>query len=263
MNNISVEELKSKAREIRISIIKMLTEAGSGHTAGALGMADIFTSLYFSILESGDRLVLSNGHIVPVRYAAMAESGLLPKEELMTLRKLGSRLQGHPDRRFIKELVTTSGPLGCGLAQACGMTLSNRLDKKDSKIYVVVSDGEQDEGNNWEAVMFASKYKLSNLICIMDRNNIQIDGTTDNVMPLNPLKEKYLAFNWNVLEIDGHDFNQILESIRKAKTETQKPTMIIAKTIPGKGVSFMENDYKWHGKAPNREEAERALNELK
>ena len=180
----------------------------------------------------------------------------------MTLRKFDSRLQGHPDRRFLPELETTSGPLGSGLAQAAGIALAARMNGKEMKIYCITSDGEHNEGNHWEAVMFAAKYKLANLISIVDKNNIQIDGKTTEVMPIDPLTDKYRAFNWNVIEIGGNNFEEILTAFENAKTETQKPTVIIANTIPGKGVSFMENDYTWHGKAPNKEEAQKALEEL-
>ncbi|MEK7526402.1 MAG: transketolase [Patescibacteria group bacterium] len=261
MNN-SIDQLQQISKQVRINIINMLTKAGSGHTAGPLGLADIMTAFYFEILEAEDKLILSCGHYVPVRYAVMAEKGIIPKEELLTLRKLGSRLQGHPDRRFLRQLETTSGPLGCGLAQSAGIALAARLDKKQDYIYCITSDGEHNEGNHWEAVMFAAKYKLNHLIQIVDKNNIQIDGTTDEVMPTNPLTEKYATFNWNVIEIDGNDFSQILKSIEKARQENDRPTVIVANTIPGKGVSFMENRWQWHGKVPNKDEAERALKEL-
>ncbi len=260
--NHSIEELKQIAKNVRINIINMLVEAQSGHTAGPLGSADIVTALYFEILTDSDKFILSCGHYVPVRYAVMAEKGIIPKEELMTLRKFGSRLQGHPDRRFLQELETTSGPLGEGLAQSAGMALAARMDNKDGFVYCLTSDGEHDEGNHWEAVMFAAKYKLANLIQILDRNNIEIDGQTKDVMPTYPLTDKYAAFNWNVIEIDGHDFDQILKAVEKAKQENNKPTVIVANTIAGKGVSFMENDYRWHGKAPTKEEAQKALGEL-
>lgn len=268
---ILLPELPSKANEIRIDIIKMLQNAGSGHSGGALGMADIFTALYFNILnhdpenplwEDRDRLILSNGHIVPVRYVAMAHAGYFPMSKLKTLRKLGSDLQGHPERVRMPALETTSGPLGSGLAQAAGIALAARMDKKRFRTFCVVSDGEHNEGNHWEAVMFAAKYKLSNLTVFLDRNNIQIDGFTNDVMPLEPLAEKYRAFNWNVVQIDGHNFAEILSSVERARSEYQKPTIIIAKTIPGKGVSFMENKFEWHGKPPKEEEAKKAVKEL-
>ena len=264
-------ELELIANKIRQDIIKMLVAAGSGHSAGPLGMADIFTALYFEIMnhdpkdpfwEERDRLILSNGHICPVRYATMAEAGYFPVEELKTLRKLGSRLQGHPERLKLPGVETTSGPLGSGLAQASGYAYASRMDEKRFRVYAICSDGEHDEGNHWEAVFFAGKYKLSNLTVIVDRNNIQIDGFTENVMPLEPLEDKYKAFNWNVLHIDGHNFEEITNAVGEAKTVYEKPTVIIAHTIPGKGVSFMQNKFEWHGKPPNKEEAKLALKEL-
>lgn len=272
LTEAKLKDLKTKANKIRQLIIEMLVEAGSGHSAGPLGMADIFTAFYFHILkhnpknpawEDRDRLVLSNGHICPVQYAAMALAGYFPIEELKTLRKINSRLQGHPHRTSLPGLETTSGPLGEGLSQAIGIALAGKMDKKTYRVYCLTSDGEHEEGNTWEAVMFAAKNKLNNLIQVIDRNYIQIDGNTENVMPLNPLKEKYASFNWNVLEVDGNDIKSFIEAIEKAKLVLDKPTIIIAKTIPGKGVSFMENDYHWHGKPPNKIEAAKALAELK
>lgn len=269
----SIVELEKIANNIRIDLIKMLEHAGSGHSAGPLDLADIFTALYFEILkhdpkkpdwDKRDILVLSNGHCVPVRYAAMAEAGYFPKAELMTLRQLGSRLQGHPERQRLPGLETTSGPLGCGLSQAVGMSLALRMDKADHRwVYCVMSDGEQDEGNIWEAAMLAGKYKLSNLIAITDRNNIQIDGPTEQVMPLEDLAAKWTAFGWHVLEIDGNDIEAVIEACDMAKAVTEKPTMIIAHTVPGKGVDFMEYDFHWHGKPPDKEQAKKALNELR
>ena len=252
----------------------MLVAAGSGHTAGPLGMADIFTLFYFHILkhdpknptwEERDRLILSNGHICPVLYATMAHAGYFPVSELKTLRKLGTRLQGHPHREYLPFVENSSGPLGCGLAQAAGMALADRMDKKDKSrfIYCFMSDGELDEGNTWETIMFAGKYKLRNLIAIVDRNNIQIEGFTEEVMPLEPLQSKWRAFNWHVIEVSGHDFRSLNEVVEEAQTIYEKPTVIIAHTIPGKGVKEFERNYKWHGKAPNQEEAKRALEELK
>ncbi len=269
---MSLLELEKKANIIRQSVITMLQKAGSGHSAGSLGMADVFSALYFSVLKHDpkkpkwaqrDRLLLSNGHICPVRYAAMAEAGYFPVKELLTLRQFGSRLQGHPERLRLPALETTSGPLGSGLSQASGMALAGKMDKKSWRVFCLMSDGEQDAGQTWEAALFAAKNKLDNLVAIIDRNNIQIDGYTENVMPLNPLREKYEAFNWNVLEIDGHNIEEIIDACSQAKAVHQKPTLIIAHTIPGKGVSFMENKYEWHGKAPDKEEARKALKELK
>jgi len=266
------KELQLTANKIRSKIIKTLEHAGSGHSAGSLGMADIFTAFYFHILnhnpkepdwEERDRLVLSNGHIVPVQYVTMAYAGYFPLEELKTLRKINSRLQGHPHRGSLPGLETTSGPLGSGLSKACGIALAGRLDEKKHRVYCLMSDGEQDAGNTWEAAMFASKYGLSNLTAVIDRNNIQIDGNTEDVMPLESLREKYESFGWHVMEIDGHNFEEIIDSVSEAKAIHHKPTVIIAHTIPGKGVSFMENDYHWHGSSPNKEEAEKALKEIR
>ncbi len=269
-----VEELRKTANDIRISIVEMLLEAGSGHSAGSLGMADVFTLLYFHTLkhdpknpslEERDKLVLSNGHICPVLYATMAHAGYFPVEELQTLRKLGSRLQGHPHKEYLPFIETSSGPLGSGLSQAVGMALADRIDygANTSKfIYCLMSDGELDEGNSWEGIMLAGKHKLRNLITIIDRNNIQIEGVTEDVMPLEPLADKWRAFNWHVIETVGHDFRSLDEALEEAQAIYEKPTVIIAYTVPGRGVSFMERNYKWHGKAPNQEEAEKAIEEL-
>ncbi len=266
------QELKEIAVEIRQLIIQTLLEAGSGHSAGPLGMADIFTALYFHVLNHDpknpdwserDRLVLSNGHICPVLYTTMAKAGYFPVEELKTLRKINSRLQGHPHRGTLPGIENTSGPLGEGLSQAVGMALALKLDKKKNHIYCLTSDGEHQEGNTWEAVMSAAKFKLDNLTVVIDRNNIQIDGTTENVMPLETLGYKYESFNWKVLEIDGNNIEMFVNAIREARAIHEKPTVIIAHTIPGLGVDFMENDYTWHGKPPNQEEAKKALSELR
>lgn len=268
---LSPQDLQKIANDIRKDIIKMLVAAGSGHSAGPLGMADIFTALYFEIMnhdpkdpfwEDRDRLILSNGHICPVRYATMAHAGYFPVSELKTLRKLGSRLQGHPERLRLPGVETTSGPLGSGLAQATGYAYASRMDKKRFRVFCIVSDGEQDEGNNWEAAMFAGKNNLANLTVIMDRNNIQIDGFTEDVMPLEPLDDKYKAFGWHVLHIDGHNFEEIVNAVNHARAVYENPTIIIAHTIPGKGVSFMEGKFEWHGKPPNKDEAKIALKEL-
>ncbi len=267
------EQLAKKANDIRQSIIKMLVEAGSGHSAGPLGMADIFAALYFKILkhdpqkpdwDERDILVLSNGHICPVRYATMAHAGYFPLKELQTLRKLGSRLQGHPERTKLPGLETTSGPLGSGISQAAGMALGLKMDNQlHRRVICLTSDGEHDEGNTWEAIMLAAKYNLWNLTVLVDRNNIQIDGPTEMVMPLDDMAEKYKAFNWHVQEIDGHNFDEIVAAFDLAKAITSQPSVIIARTIPGKGVDFMEYDYLWHGKPPNPEEAKKALHELR
>ena len=274
LSDEKIKELQKKANDIRQSIIEMLVEAESGHTAGPLGMADVFTLFYFHILkhkpqnpswEGRDRLVLSNGHICPVLYAAMAHSGYFPVEELKTLRKFGTRLQGHPHREYLPFIENSSGPLGEGLSQAIGMALADKIDKKDKDrfIYCFMSDGELDEGNSWEAIMLAGKNKLRNLIAVVDRNNIQIDGYTEHIMPLEPLADKWQAFNWHVIEVGGHDFKALNEAVEEAQEIFEKPTVIIAHTIPGKGVKEFERDYKWHGISPNKEQGEMALKELR
>jgi transketolase len=268
-----IKELKEKAKDIRMSIIRMLVEAGSGHTAGPLGMADVFTLFYFHILkhdpknpswEERDRVVLSNGHICPVLYAVMAHSGYFPLEELETLRKFNSRLQGHPHREFLPYIETSSGPLGSGLSQAVGMAIADKIDGKDTNrfIYCFMSDGEFDEGNTWEAMMLAGKNKLNNLIVVVDRNKIQLTGPTEDIMPLEPFHNKLKSFNWQVIEVSGHDFESLDEVVEEAQKSKNKPTVIIAHTIPGKGVKEFENNYKWHGKVPSKEEGERALKDL-
>ncbi len=268
--------LEKKALEIRRSIIEMLIEAKSGHTAGPLDMADIFTYLYFHALKHDpkkpdwtyrDRLVLSNGHICPVLYATMAHAGYFPVEELQTLRKFGSRLQGHPHRDFLPMLETSSGPLGCGLSQTTGMALAERIDHgktSGKQFYCLMGDGELDEGNNWEAMMLAGKEKLQNITAIVDRNNIQIDGFTEDIMPLNPLVDKWRSFNWHVQEIDGHNFRDIDRAIGEAHAVFDRPSVIIAYTIPSKGIPEFERQFEWHGKPPTTpEEIETARNALK
>ncbi len=276
LTDSKIRELEEKANDIRESIIEMLLEAGSGHTAGPLGMADIFTLLFFAgilkhdaknpLWEDRDRLVLSNGHICPVYYATMAHAGYFPIEELKTLRKFGSRLQGHPHREYMPWLETSSGPLGAGLSQAVGMAIADKMNGENGVnrfIYCLMSDGEHDEGNTWEAIMLAAKHKLHNLIAVVDRNNIQIDGFTEDIMPLDELADKWRAFNWHVIEVNGHDFRALSQAIGEAQAVYEKPTVIIAHTIPGKGVKEFERDYKWHGKPPNKEEAMMALKELR
>lgn len=269
----SIEWLDKKANDIRQDIIRMLEHAGSGHSAGPLGLTDIFTALYFDVLQHDpkrpdwqdrDILLLSNGHCVPVRYATMAHAGYFERKELMTLRQLGSRLQGHPERTRLPGLETTSGPLGSGLSQACGMALGMRMNKETHRwVYVVMGDGELDEGNIWEAAMLASKYKLNNLIGIIDRNNIQIDGPTESVMPLEDLAGKWRAFGWHVLEINGNDIEAVIDACAMGRAIVEKPVMIIAHTIPGKGVDFMEYDFHWHGTPPDHKQAQEALHELR
>ena len=267
-----IKEIELRAAGLRETVVEMLLAAGSGHTAGPLGLADIFAAFYFYILkhdpknpawEDRDRLLLSNGHTVPVRYAAMAHAGYFPVEECLTLRKFGSRLQGHPERERLPGVEATSGPLGSGLGQACGYALGARMDSQKFRVYCVMSDGEQDAGNTWEAAMFAGANKLSNLTAIIDRNNIQINGMTEDVMPLENLREKYEAFGWHVLEVDGHNISAIVSAVEQAKAIYERPTLILAHTIPGKGVKEIEFDYRWHGKAPNKEEAAKFLAELR
>lgn len=269
----SIEVLEQKANEIRQDIIKMLEKAGSGHPGGSLGQADIFTALYFNVMkhdpknpdwDKRDILVQSNGHTCPVRYATMAHAGYFDRKELMTLRQYGTRLQGHPERTRLPGLETTSGPLGSGLSQAAGMALALHMDgEKHRWVYVITGDGELNEGNIWEAAMLLGKYKLPNLTLIVDRNNIQIDGPTEVVMPLEDLHAKWEAFGWHVLEIDGHDIEAVIDACNMAKAIVEKPVVIIAHTIPGKGVEFMEYDFHWHGVAPNPEQAKTALKEIR
>ncbi|OGY25228.1 MAG: transketolase [Candidatus Woykebacteria bacterium RBG_16_39_9b] len=273
LGHTHIEILEKTANAIRQDIIKMLLEAGSGHSAGPLGMADVFTALYFSVLnhnpknpkwEDRDRLVLSNGHIAPVLYTTLAHAGYFSREEALgTLRKLNTRLQGHPHVGSLPGIENSGGPLGQGLSQAIGMVLAAHMDSKKYWVYCLLGDGEQDEGQNWEAIMFAGKNKLFNLTAITDRNNIQIDGMTENIMPLEPLREKYESFNWHVLEVDGHNIQEIIDACNEAKAIYEKPVMIIAHTIPGKGVDFMEFDYHWHGKPPKEDEAKMALKEIR
>jgi len=273
-----VRALEKQAEQIRETIIHSLVAAGSGHTAGPLDMADIFTAFYFHILrhdpknpawDERDRLILSNGHICPVLYATMAHAGYFSVEECLTLRKFGSRLQGHPERERLPGLETTSGPLGEGLSQAGGIAYAFRMDEKMSgrttsrHVYCLVSDGEQEEGNTWEAAMFIGKNRLSNLTAVMDRNNIQIDGNTETVMPLEPLADKYRAFNWHVIEVNGNDIPAFITAVEEAKAIVEKPTMILAHTVPGKGVPEIEGDYRWHGKPPTKEEGERFLKQIR
>ncbi|MDQ3123312.1 MAG: transketolase [bacterium] len=270
---MTIQELELKANDIRQDIIKMLEEAGSGHSAGPLGLADIFTALYFDILkydpknprwDKRDILLLSNGHCVPVQYAAMANAGCFERSELKTLRKFGSRLQGHPERTKLPGLENTSGPLGCGLSQACGMALAMRMNQEMHRwVYVVMGDGELNEGNVWEAAMLASKYKLNNIIGFIDRNNIQIDGPTEVVMPLEDLSSKWEAFGWHVIEIDGNNIEAVIDAAAMGRAIVEKPVMIIAHTVPGKGVDFMEYDFHWHGSPPNHEQAKEALKDLR
>lgn len=271
---LTITQLEQKTNKVREDIIRMLEAAGSGHSAGSLGLAEVLTALYFNIMnirpdepEWADRdvFMLSNGHTVPVQYAVMAERGYFSVDELLTLRKLGSRLQGHPERTKLPGLETTSGPLGSGLSQAAGYAYALQyLDHQLHRfVYCVTGDGELDEGNIWEAAMFAGKYKLSQLCVFVDRNNIQIDGSTDDVMPLEDLAGKWRSFGWHVQEIDGHNIESIIDAASMARAITNKPSVVLTHTIPGKGVDFMEYDYKWHGAPPNHEQAKEALAKLR
>ena len=271
---LTLIQMEVMANNIRQDIVRMLEAAGSGHSAGPLGLADIFSALYFNVLkhdpnqpewDDRDRLVLSNGHVVPVQYASLARAGYFSLDELDSLRKFGSRLQGHPERTKLPGLETTSGPLGSGLSQAAGMAhaLLNIDSRSNQWVYAVMSDGELDEGNSWEAAMFAAKYKLNNLIAIVDRNNIQIDGSTEEVMPLENLHDKWEAFGWHVQEIDGNNIESVIDACAMARAVANQPSVIIAHTVPGKGVDFMEYDYRWHGMPPSSEQARDALRKLR
>ncbi len=270
--DLSLKELAHLAYDIRIDLLQALAEAKSGHAGGPLGLAEIFAALYFRILRvdpkkpdwpERDRLVLSCGHTCPVLYATLARRGFCNRTAfLKTLRKKGSPFQGHPNTHFNIGIETCSGPLAQGYSQAIGMALAARLSGATWRTYLIGSDGELNEGQTWEAILFAGKERLRNLTCLIDRNNIQIDGNTEDIMPLEPLAEKWRAFQWHVIEIDGHNMRAIIDAYKQAEAIAEKPTVIIAHTIPGKGVSFMERKYEWHGKAPTPEEARRAIKEL-
>ncbi len=268
----TVMELEERAAEMRRDLIKMLTHAGSGHSAGPLDLAEIFVTLYFHVMDyrvkqprwkHRDRLYLSCGHVVPMQYVAMAHAGFFPKKELMTLRAHGSRLQGHPEYGSLPGIENTSGPLGNGSAQACGAAYALRMDGSTSHVYAILSDGELQEGITWESALFAGREALQNLTWIVDRNNIQIDGPTEQVMPLENLRAKFEAFNFHVMEIDGHNIREIVDAIGQCHAVVEKPSVILAHTIPGKGVDFMEYKYQWHGKPPRPDEARRALHQLR
>ena len=268
----SLANLEQLANTVRKDIIRMLLLAGAGHPAGSLGIADVFVALYFGVMnhdpkkpnwELRDRLILSNGHVCPARYATMAQAGYFPIGRLTRFGELGSILQGHPDKRFLASIETTSGPLGSGLAQASGIAYAARLDSARFRVFCICSDGEHDEGNHWEAVAFAGKNNLANLTLIVDRNNIQIDGHTEDVMPLEPLATRYKAFNWSVIEVDGHNIAEIINAVARARSTYENPTVIIAHTIPGKGVDFMENKYEWHSKTIDKNLAKIVLKELR
>lgn len=271
---LTITQLETKANEVRKDIVRMLEHAGSGHSAGPLGLADLVTALYFDVMNidparpddpDRDIFMLSNGHCVPVQYAVMAHRGYFPVDELMTLRRLGTRLQGHPERTKLPGLENTSGPLGCGVGQGAGYAYALQyLDHQHHRwVYVVTGDGELDEGNIWESALFAGKYKLSQLIVFVDRNNIQIDGPTEDVMPLEDLRGKWESFGWHVQEIDGHNVESIIDAVGMAKAIENRPSVIITHTIPGKNVDFMEYNYKWHGIPPNKDQAKEALKELR
>ena len=268
---MNVENLKSKANNIRVDIIEMLYRAGSGHPAGALGLVDIFSVLYFDILKHDckkpnwkmrDFVILSNGHVCPVLYSALAQSGYFPKKELLGLRKIGAKLQGHPHNLSLPGIENSSGPLGQGISQAVGLASSLKRDDEKNIVYCFVGDGEMQEGQVWEAFLFAAKEKLDNLIVIVDRNYIQIDGNTESVSLLDPLSKKMNSFNFATIEFDGNDIVQIQHAFKHAKKIKGKPVCLIANTVSGKGVSFMEKDYTWHGKVPSKEEYEKAISEL-
>lgn len=264
-------ELAGRAKSIRGNIVRMVTEAKSGHPGGSLSAADILSVLYFAEMKvdpanpkdaDRDRFVLSKGHAAPVLYATLAEKGYFPKEELLTLRKINSRLQGHPEMKYVPGVDMSTGSLGQGLSAANGMAMAAKLDARDYRVYALLGDGELEEGQVWEAAMFAPHYKLDNLTAFVDFNGLQIDGPISEVMSPLPIPEKWQAFGWNVIVIDGHDYNAIYDAIQTAKTVKDKPTMIVAKTIKGKGISQMENIADWHGKAPSREECETFLASL-
>lgn len=266
-----IPTLELTANQIRQDILNMLAVAGSGHQGGPLGMADIFVALYFAIINHDpqnpgwperDRVVLSNGHICPVWYATLAHVGYFPHKELATLRQLNSRLQGHPHYGTTPGVENTGGPLGQGLSQAIGMALAGKIDDRRYRVYCLMSDAEQQEGQTMEAMMFAGNRRLDNLVGIIDRNHIQIDGNTEDVMPLEPLADKYRAYGWQVIEINGHDFQQIIGAGQQATTIHDRPTVIISHTIPGRGVSFMENNYLWHSRPMKPEERQQAIEEL-
>lgn len=272
MHKLSNEDLQHKANQIRKDVLQMLFAAKSGHTAGSLGTVEIFTALYFAVMNHDpkrpnwperDRLIVSCGHVCPAQYAAMAQAGYFSRAKLKSYSRFASPLQGHPERFKLPGIETTSGPLGCGLAQACGVAYAARMDNARFRVFCLASDGEHDEGNHWEAVLFAGKNNLANLTLIVDRNNIQIDGHTEEVMPLEPLKAKYEAFNWHVLDIDGHNLTEIIKAVDHARAVYENPTVIISHTIPGKGVDFMEFDPGWHAKVPNSEEVKNALKQLR
>lgn len=271
INDQAIQWVNEKARLIRQDIIRMLGEAGSGHTGGSLSAADILSCLYFWEMNidannpqwaDRDRFVLSKGHAAPVLYAALAQKGFFPQEQLATLRKLGSPLQGHPDMRKLAGVEASTGSLGQGISWAVGMALAARMDQRDYRVYALLGDGELEEGLVWEAIMAAGFYRLDQLLAFVDYNGLQIDGALADVMSPEPIADKFRAFNWHVLEIDGNDTRQIMQALTVGRQTKGVPTAIIARTIKGKGCSFMENRVEWHGTAPNQEQMEKALTEL-
>ncbi|AUM89416.1 transketolase [Clostridium botulinum] len=267
----NIEELQDIAKVIRKDIVSMLTESASGHPGGSLSAVEILTALYFNEMNidptntrdlNRDRFVLSKGHAAPVLYSTLARRGFFNPEELKTLRKIGSILQGHPNMNDVPGIDMSTGSLGQGISTAVGMAVAGKLDEKDYRVYTLLGDGELEEGQVWEAAMAAAHYKLDNLTAFVDYNGLQIDGPCSEVMSAEPIADKFRAFNWNVIEIDGHDFNSILNAIESSKNIKERPTMIVCKTIKGKGVSFMENEARWHGKAPSAEECEKAICEI-
>ena len=269
--DLSVPDLEQMAKQLRRHVITMIATAGSGHPGGSLSAADIVTALYFKVMRHDpknlqwpdrDRFVLSKGHAAPILYAALAECGYFPVEELSTLRKLGSRLQGHTDRTLTPGVEMSAGSLGQGLSYGIGIALAGKLDKRDYHVYVLLGDGECEEGQVWEAAMFAPHFQMDNLTAIVDHNGIQLDGRCCDIMGIEPLADKWRAFNWHVIEVDGHNINQVLQALKKARDIKGRPTVIIANTVKGKGVSFMENNVDFHGKAPNPQQTEQALKEL-
>ena len=268
---MDIKALEKTAAEVRVGVVKAIHNAGSGHPGGSLSAADIVTALYFSEMnvdpknpkmEGRDKFILSKGHAGPVQYSALALKGYFPVEDFMTLRKLGSKFQGHPDMNKVPGIEMSTGSLGQGFAAAGGMAIANKLNNDPGRIYVLLGDGEIQEGIVWEAAMSAAHYKLDHMVGILDYNGLQIDGRNEDVMTVAPVADKFRAFGWNVLEINGHDFEEILDAFAKARECKGKPTMIVAKTVKGKGVSFMEDNAGWHGKAPNDEETEQAVAEL-
>ncbi|MEM3795550.1 MAG: transketolase [Thermoprotei archaeon] len=268
---VSIEKLSSISKQIRKDILEMLSEAGSGHPGGSLSAVEIVVTLYFAKMVHNpldpkwvdrDRFLLSKGHAAPLLYAVLAECGYFPKSELKTLRKLGSRLQGHPDPTKLPGVEIPGGPEGIGLSEGVGMALAAKLDRRNYRVYVLMGDGELNEGEVWEAAMSAAKYNLDNLTAIVDRNGVQQDGLTEQIMPIEPVANKWRAFNWNVIEIDGYDFEQILSAIDKAKSVKNRPTVIVAYTTKGKGVEFMEWQSEYHGKVPDKQTVQRAIEDL-